>query len=188
MLDFRIAVHTVPLPETPMTAEAVLEHLAGTIDFEECVKESLGRLLDLFKQKETIAMNNNSKRLIVLAMDSNMADPDIQIAGCDVLSSLVLSGIQVLVNLPTIGFLNYTLRMFLKSILMSYIWLWKVWQWVVPWWGLIPKRLHCKSIILLSHASPFLSGMKLLSLGDTCWELQQDGIVYRSGYRFSKLC
>ena len=94
MLDLRIAVHTVPLPETPMTAEAVLEHLAGTIDFEECVKESLGRLLDLFKQKETIAMNNNSKRLIVLAMDSNMADPDIQIAGCDVLSSLVLSGIK----------------------------------------------------------------------------------------------
>ncbi|XP_041369024.1 serine/threonine kinase-like domain-containing protein STKLD1 isoform X2 [Gigantopelta aegis] len=79
-----------PLPDT-LTPESVLEHMAGTIDFEECVKECLSRLLELFKEQETILMNDNSKRLIALAMSNNMADPSIQTVGCDVLGSLALS-------------------------------------------------------------------------------------------------
>lgn len=90
-------------------ADYIIRYIADTIDHEHCVKEGLEALRDLFHKSTADiecppVLDQASKNLITLAMWDNIDNPDIQVAGCSLLSALIVSGKNILVCLKLFSF------------------------------------------------------------------------------------
>ena len=83
--------------------EHIIQYIADTIDHEECVKDGLEALRHLLDNvpattegestpRPPITLDQPSKNLITLAMWDNIANKDLVLAGCAVLTALVING------------------------------------------------------------------------------------------------
>ncbi|XP_070175840.1 serine/threonine kinase-like domain-containing protein STKLD1 isoform X1 [Littorina saxatilis] len=91
-----------PLAEGQDNPEHIIQYIADTIDHETCVKEGLQALRRLLDSTTALAggettphapvvLDQASKNLITLAMWDNMGNKDLQIAGCAVLTTLIVN-------------------------------------------------------------------------------------------------
>ncbi|KAK3087169.1 hypothetical protein FSP39_002522 [Pinctada imbricata] len=70
----------------------VLEYLANMVDYEDSVKEAMEYLVSLSKEEEEVfTLDASSKRLVKAAMRNNLQSLEIQIAGCNIFNSLIIS-------------------------------------------------------------------------------------------------
>ncbi|KAL4218629.1 JUN phosphorylation [Mactra antiquata] len=69
----------------------VLEYLANMVDYESCVREALSYLMELSRSDDGLNLDPRGKKLVAMAMKNNMTDSQVQISGCNVLNSLVMS-------------------------------------------------------------------------------------------------
>ncbi|KAL8600836.1 hypothetical protein ACOMHN_056494 [Nucella lapillus] len=96
------------LTEGQDSPEAIVQYIADTIDHEECVREGLEALRTLLDNapsptaaqqsqesgegtpRAPVVLDQSSKNLITLAMWDNIGNKDLQIAGCAVITALVI--------------------------------------------------------------------------------------------------
>ena len=85
---------TDSLVENRHDATKVLDYIADAIDHEACVADGLSALADLVRDNESAHMliDQKARNLLSLAMWDNIFNKDVQIAGCYVLSNLVVFG------------------------------------------------------------------------------------------------
>ena len=86
-----IIISTGPVPKEGNVLK-VMEYIATMVDFEDCVAEALEYLVELSKQDENFQLDINGKRMIKAAMRNNLPIKEIQIAGCNLFNTLVISG------------------------------------------------------------------------------------------------
>lgn len=91
-----------PLTDGADNPEHIIQYIADTIDHEECVKDGLEALRQLMDASTTqqdpegtprapVLLDQASKNLITLAMWDNISNKDLQLAGCAVLTALVIT-------------------------------------------------------------------------------------------------
>lgn len=74
----------------------VVQYLANMVDYEDCVRSALEYLVELAREMEVFEIDASGKRMIKAAMRNNLLDKDIQIAGFNILNSLIITGRIVL--------------------------------------------------------------------------------------------
>ncbi|CAG5119787.1 unnamed protein product, partial [Candidula unifasciata] len=81
------------LTENRDDAFTVLKYIADTMDNEECLADGLSALADILRDNDSAheLIDQKARSLIVLALWNNIFNKDIQIAGCYILSNLIVS-------------------------------------------------------------------------------------------------
>ncbi|XP_076091936.1 uncharacterized protein LOC143063599 isoform X2 [Mytilus galloprovincialis] len=69
----------------------VVQYLANMVDYEDNVRSALEYLVELAKEVEVFEIDASGKRMIKAAMRNNLLDKDIQIAGFNILNSLIIT-------------------------------------------------------------------------------------------------
>lgn len=77
----------------------VVQYLANMVDYEDNVRTALEYLVELAKEVEVFEIDASGKRMIKAAMRNNLLDKDIQIAGFNILNSLIITGRVVWIEL-----------------------------------------------------------------------------------------
>ena len=70
---------------------SVVQYLANMVDYEDCVRSALEYLVELAKEVDVFEIDFSGKRMIKAAMRNNLLDKDIQIAGFNILNSLIVT-------------------------------------------------------------------------------------------------
>lgn len=71
--------------------DPVIDYLGSNLGNEECVRNALEHLAELTKD-DAPEVDSMSKKIILRAMNDYISETDIQIAGCNILNNLMVTG------------------------------------------------------------------------------------------------
>lgn len=91
MYNLVVFIFAVELPRD-QGVRTVVQYLANMVDYEDCVRSALEYLVELAKEVDVFEIDFSGKRMIKAAMRNNLLDKDIQIAGFNILNSLIVTG------------------------------------------------------------------------------------------------
>lgn len=80
------------------SADAMFEYLHENLGFEDSVKLALQELVHLTRE-DSSGVDTAKKKSVIKAMKDYMSNSDIQVAACNILNSLVITGTIWLINL-----------------------------------------------------------------------------------------